>query len=105
CIAKVNRKHDRIRTAPDNRERYSLENLGLALSFRPFAPEDADLNVFRVTHQGALQERRVLKFEYRNLGTKNWQARRVHPYHMACIDSHWYLFAHDVKRERCGHLR
>lgn len=82
----------------DDRERYSLENLGLALSFRPFAPEDADLNVFRVLTK-ALQERRVLKFEYRNLGTKPSQARRVHPYHMACIDSHWYLFAHDTKRE------
>ena len=82
----------------DDRERYSLENLGLALSFRPFAPEDADLNVFRVVTKG-LQERRVLTFDYRNLGTKHWQARRVQPYHVACIDSHWYLFAHDVKRE------
>ena len=82
----------------DDRERYSLENLGLALSFRPFAPEDADLSVFRLLTK-ALQERRVLRFEYRNLGTKHWQARRVHPYHLACIDSHWYLFAHDVKRE------
>ena len=45
-----------------------------------------------------LHERRALKFDYRNLGTKNWQARHVHPYHLACIDSHWYLFAHDVGR-------
>lgn len=82
----------------DDRGRYTLENLGLALSFRPFAPEDADLNVFRVLTL-ALQERRGLKFDYRNLGTTHWQARRVHPYHLACIDSHWYLFAYDVKRE------
>jgi predicted DNA-binding transcriptional regulator YafY len=81
----------------DGSEQYSLENLGLAVSFRPFAPEDADLNAFRVITKG-LQERRTLKFDYRNLGTKNWQARRVHPYHLACIDSHWYLFAHDVSR-------
>ena len=32
----------------DGRERHSLDNLGLALSFRPFAPEDADLNAFRL---------------------------------------------------------
>ena len=81
----------------DGRERYSLEHLGLALSFRPFAPEDADLNTFRVITKG-MQESRVLKFNYRNLGTKHWQARVVHPYHLACIDSHWYLFAHDVNR-------
>lgn len=82
----------------DDKERYSLENLGLALSFRPFAPEDADLNVFRVLTK-AVQERRVLKFEYRNLGAKQWQTRQVHPYHLACIDSHWYLFAYDIQRE------
>jgi proteasome accessory factor B len=81
----------------DGSERYSLQNLGLAVSFRPFAPEDADLNAFRVIAKG-LQEKRTLKFKYRNLGTKNWQSRHVHPYHLACIDSHWYLFAHDVGR-------
>jgi len=81
----------------DVQQRYSLEHLGLALSFRPFAPEDADLNAFRVITKG-MQESRVLKFNYRNLGTKHWLARRVHPYHLACIDSHWYLFAHDVNR-------
>jgi proteasome accessory factor B len=82
----------------DDARQYSVENLDQALSFRPFAPEDADLWAFRAIAK-ALQERRGLKFEYRNLGTKNWQTRMVHPYHLACIDSHWYLFAHDVKRE------
>jgi len=23
----------------------------------------------------------------------------VHPYHLACIDNHWYLFAHDLDRK------
>jgi proteasome accessory factor B len=82
----------------DNRQRYSLEHLGLALSFRPLAPEDSDLNVFHLLTKG-LQESRVLTFNYRNLGTKHWQERRVHPYHLACIDSHWYLFAHDLNRK------
>ena len=81
----------------DAQERYSLESLGLALSFRPFAPEDADLNAFR-TLTRALQERRALRFDYRNLGARNGQARHVHPYHLACIDNHWYLFGHDVNR-------
>jgi proteasome accessory factor B len=81
----------------DGKERYSLENLGLELSFRPFAPEDADLNAFRVIAKG-LQERRALQFDYRNLGTKRWQARLVRPYHLACIDNHWYLFGYDVNR-------
>jgi proteasome accessory factor B len=82
----------------DGKERYSLENLGLALSFRPFAPEDADLDAFRVITR-ALMERRALKFDYRNLAAKHWLRRHVHPCHLACIDNHWYLFAHDVNRQ------
>ena len=81
----------------DGKERYSLENLGLAVSFRPFAPEDSDLKVFH-TLTRALQQRRALKFDYRNLGAKLCQTRHMHPYHLACIDSHWYLFGHDVNR-------
>ena len=82
----------------DGRERYSLENLGLALSFRPFAPEDADLHAFRVITR-ALQEKRVLEFDYRKLGAREQARRRVYPYHLACIDNHWYLFAHDEARQ------
>jgi predicted DNA-binding transcriptional regulator YafY len=82
----------------DSKERFSLENLQDALSFRPFAPEDTDLQVFQVIATG-LRERRALRFNYRNLGAKAAQARHVYPYHLACIDNHWYLFAHDVNRQ------
>jgi proteasome accessory factor B len=81
----------------DDRERYSLENLGLALSFRPFAPEDADMSAFRVITR-ALAQRLELTFEYRNLAAKKVLQRQVRPYHLACIDNHWYLFAYDTLR-------
>jgi proteasome accessory factor B len=77
---------------------YSLGNLEEALSFRPFAPEDTDLESFEILTR-ALKERRVLKFQYRNLDAEKHQARLVHPYHLGCIDNHWYLFAFDVKRQ------
>ena len=73
-------------------------NLDEALSFRPFAPEDTDLETFEILTR-ALKERRVLKFQYRNLGAEKAQGRLVHPYHLACVDNHWYLFAFDVKRQ------
>lgn len=82
----------------DTRTRYSLENLGSALSFRPFAPEDADLKLFEMLTK-ALKERRAVRFQYRNLGTRTWQGRLAQPYHLACIENHWYLFAHDVNRQ------
>lgn len=81
----------------DMNERFSLDSLQEALSFRPFAPEDTDLHAFE-TLTRALQERRALIFQYRNLGVKTKQSRRVYPYHLACIENHWYLFGHDVDR-------
>jgi proteasome accessory factor B len=81
----------------DASTKYSLGNLDAALSFRPFAPEDTDLETFEVLTR-ALKDRRVLKFQYRNLDTDKALDRLVHPYHLGCIDNHWYLFAFDVKR-------
>ena len=82
----------------DSSAKYSLNNLDEALSFRPFAPEDNELDTFEVITR-ALKERRVLKFQYRNLDADKAQARLVHPYHLGCVDNHWYLFAFDVKRQ------
>ena len=82
----------------DSSTKYSLGNLDEALSFRPFAPEDTDLESFEILTR-ALKEHRLLKFQYRNLGAEKAQGRLVHPYHLACVDNHWYLFAFDVKRE------
>ena len=82
----------------DSSARYSLNNLDEALSFRPFAPEDNDLDTYEVLTR-ALKDRHVVKFQYRNLDADKAQARLVHPYHLACVDNHWYLFAFDVKRQ------
>ena len=78
-------------------ERYSLANLHEALSFRPLAPEDADLQTFQIVNR-ALQERRALKFHYRKPGEKNANLRQVHPYHLTCSDNRWYILAHDPGR-------
>lgn len=85
----------------DKHERYSLENLHEALSFRPFAPEDTDLQTFEVITR-ALQESRVLQFHYRKPGQKIASLRQVHPYHMTCSDNRWYVLAHDPD---CGEVR
>lgn len=77
---------------------FSLGNLKEALSFRPFAPDDVDLENFQVVVR-ALQERRELRFRYRKLNQRPFEPRRVHPYHLACVENHWYLFAHDLDRQ------
>jgi proteasome accessory factor B len=82
----------------DTSAKYMLTNLDEALSFRPFAPEDNHLASFEILTR-ALKEHRVLKFQYRNLDADKAQGRLVHPYHLGCVDNHWYLFAFDVKRQ------
>ena len=85
-------------TSQMNRENpLHLSQLEQALSFHPFAPDDADLQVFeKVSH--AIGERRVLKFEYRKPAAKHGQARKVMPYHLACVDNRWYMVGHDLAR-------
>lgn len=41
----------------------------------------------------------MLSSSYRNRGAAALQQRTVHPYHLACIDNHWYLLAFDLKRK------
>lgn len=81
----------------DETAEFSLSNVEGVLSFRPFAPEDTDLAVFQKIAR-AVQERRALRFLYRNLGASKAQRRHVRPYHVACIENHWYLFGWDVDR-------
>ena len=82
----------------DRSVQFSMGSVEKVLSFRPFAPDDADLKVFEVLAR-ALKEQRVLKLWYRNRGTFTAQARDLHPYHLACVDNHWYLLAFDTKRK------
>ena len=89
---------DKLTGQLDSVKRYWLDNLQEGLSFRPFAPEDTDLHDFQAITR-ALQDRRLLEFHYKNLGAAKVQRRMVHPYHLACIENHWYLFAFDVDRQ------
>jgi proteasome accessory factor B len=82
----------------DRTVEFSVGNLDEVLSFRPFAPGDADLESFQIITR-ALKERRELRFLYRNLGADKAHWRQARPYHLACVDNHWYLFAFDVKRD------
>lgn len=79
------------------KERSFLQDISADISFHPFAPEETDMNVFRVLAHG-LQKRRVLEFDYRNYAQREWHHRRVRPYHFACIDTQWYLIAFDLDR-------
>jgi predicted DNA-binding transcriptional regulator YafY len=81
----------------DSRERYTFDTLHDVMSFRPLAPEGTDMEIFK-TVTSALQDCRVLKFEYRKPGEKVVEARTINPYHLICSDNRWYLIAYDPAR-------
>ena len=74
-----------------------LENLDLAFSFRPFAPEDADLRVLELLTR-AVAERRGLRFDYRKPGEKRGGGAAGAS--VPCVDyeGRLYLLAHDLAR-------
>ena len=82
----------------DQSARFILGDMEGALSFRPFAPGDAELKDFEVLMRG-VTEHRAVRFMYRNRGQVRAQARQVHPYHIGYVDNHWSLFGFDVSRK------
>jgi proteasome accessory factor B len=82
----------------DQSVRFSLGSLDGVLSFRPFAPGDAELKTFQLLTR-AVSERRKVTFLYRNRGqVKAQQRRNVHPYHIACVENQWCMFGFDPAR-------
>lgn len=67
------------------------------ISFQGFAPDDVDRKCFEMIIEG-MRVRRVLKFQYRNRGSTEWQEREVRPFHVGCRDYRWYLHGFDVGR-------
>lgn len=82
----------------DENVKFSMGSLDNVISFRPFAPGDADVRAFETLARG-VRERRAVKFVYRNHGALSFQHRHVHPYHMAHVEGRWCLFAFDVDRQ------
>lgn len=75
-----------------------MGSLDQVFSFRPFAPGEADARAFD-TLARAVRERRAVTFMYRNHGALTPQKRHAHPYHIACVENRWCLFAFDVQRQ------
>ncbi len=67
-------------------------------SFKTLGTPVGDLELFSALSQ-ALRQSRKVTFEYRKLRGKAHETRKVRPYHLACVDSQWYLFGYDEARE------
>lgn len=73
------------------------DRLDQAMSFHPFAPDASNPQLFGSLYS-VIHNHQVTKIGYRNLGQKTVKVRRIHPYHLACVDNRWYLIALDVEK-------
>jgi proteasome accessory factor B len=74
-------------------------DLDAAISFRSVGHTVADLELFETLSRAVLRSRE-LEFQYYKLHGRGHEPRRVQPYHLACIENQWYLFAFDLDRQQ-----
>ena len=77
---------------------FSWSDLEEAISFHSEGASVADLALFETVSQAVLRSVE-LEFEYRKLQSKGYEPRRVRPFHIACLENQWYLFAEDLERK------
>ena len=78
---------------------FSWSDLEDAISFHSAGASVADLELFETVSQAVLRSVE-LEFEYRKLDSKAYEARRVRPFHIACLENQWYVFAEDLARKQ-----
>jgi predicted DNA-binding transcriptional regulator YafY len=82
-----------------DRVAFSWSDLEETISFHHVGVSGADLQLFETVSQAVLRQVE-LEFEYRKLGSKGYERRRVRPFHIASLANQWYLFAGDLARKQ-----
>ncbi|MDQ6764898.1 MAG: WYL domain-containing protein, partial [Verrucomicrobiota bacterium] len=77
---------------------FSWSDMEDAISFHSAGASVADLELFEMVSRAILRTVE-LDFEYRKLKSTGYEARRVRPFHIACLENQWYLFAEDLGRK------
>lgn len=78
----------------------SLEELDHNFSFKIQGVAKINVQIFEIISH-SISQRKIVELTYRKLDPKEPRLikRRVHPYHLACIQNEWYLFGYDVSRQ------
>src|ERR1700704_4805021 len=82
-----------------DRVSFSWTDLEEVISFRSAGASPADLELFELVSKAVLRSVE-LEFEYRKLKSNAYEARRVRPYHLGCLENQWYLFGEDQDRQQ-----
>src|SRR3954451_2705573 len=78
---------------------FSWSDLEDAISFHSAGASMADLELFETVSRAVLRSVE-LELEYRKLNSKGHEPRRGRPFHIACLENQWYLFAEDLDRKQ-----
>lgn len=81
-----------------DRVSFTWSDMEEAISFHSTGASVADLALFQTVSQAVLKSVE-LELEYRKLESKSYEPRRVRPFHIACLENQWYLFAEDLERK------
>ena len=76
---------------------FTWSDLESVISFRTIGRSTADIELFDELSKAVLRAVEV-EFEYKKVGDKRFEHRRVQPYHLGCIENLWYLFGADSAR-------
>ncbi|HEY1171149.1 MAG TPA: WYL domain-containing protein [Verrucomicrobiae bacterium] len=74
------------------------DDLATLISFHDFAHTPVSHDIFQ-TISTALRQSVELRLTYQKPSATEPELRHVRPYHLACIQRQWYLFAHDLHRD------
>ena len=73
-------------------------DLDAAISFRGIDPNLVDINLFKDL-SSAIRAQQEVTFDYRKLGSKAFETRRLQPYHLTCVNHQWYTLGFDPFRK------
>ena len=82
----------------DDETHLSLGDMQQELSFRPFAPDEVNLEIFEKLSR-CVRHQKVVRFNYKALGKTESEPRDVQPHHLACVDNRWYAISYDEARK------
>jgi proteasome accessory factor B len=99
--APLRRAFSKLTSGMEDKVRFGWEDVEGAISFRGLGASAADIEVFETASKAVLRQQEI-SFDYTKLDGKGPERRRVQPYHLACVENRWYLFAFDLAR---GQLR
>jgi predicted DNA-binding transcriptional regulator YafY len=95
----LKRAFQKIADGLQDRIAFQWDDLDATISFRGIGTTVTDIELFEEVSSAVVRSQEIT-FEYRKLSSSKYEPRRVQPYHLACIDQQWYLFAFDQDRSQ-----